>query len=110
MAGVKNSDIPDIFEFMGEMWAFMKSVWIPEDSTEYWENTACEAQKLLDKYRHDFCVAAVCFVLEYLKWRRRKDKGTTELDFNTWLHIDRANRGEWLKNQEKARRKMHESG
>ena len=36
MAGVKKKDIPDIAAFMPEFWEFVKSVWIPEDSDQYW--------------------------------------------------------------------------
>ena len=37
MAGVKKKDIPDIAAFMPEFWEFVKSVWIPEDSDQYWK-------------------------------------------------------------------------
>lgn len=90
MAGVKNEDVPDVFKFMTDIWRFMKRFWLPEDNEEYWKDISCESRKLLDEYRQDFCVALVCFVLEYLKWKYKKNKGKTKLDFNTWLYVDRA--------------------
>ncbi len=94
MASVKNEDIPDIFEFMADVWRFMKCFWIPEDNKEYWDGAACAARELMDRHEDDFCVAFVCFILGYLKWKRRKDSGQTGLDFNTWLHIERAEMAE----------------
>ena len=89
MASEKNSDIKCIFEFEKEMWEFMKSTWIPEYGEEYCKYVKDEANKLLVKYRHDFCIASICLYLEYLKWKHKKYKGETNLDFNTWLYADR---------------------
>lgn len=99
MASVKKSDIPEISEFMSDIWTFMKSFWIPEDNEEYWMAVKDASNKILGKYDHDFCRAETCFILEYLKWRSKKDKKETEYDFNTWLYAERA---------EMARLKMEE--
>ena len=37
MASVKNSEIPDIFQFMKEFWNMIKELWDVEDDDEYWE-------------------------------------------------------------------------
>ena len=46
MAGVKKKDIPDIAAFMPEFWEFVKSVWIPEDSDQYWKEVYDKAQEV----------------------------------------------------------------
>lgn len=89
MAGVKNSDIQDVFEFEREMWDFIKATWIPEYSKEYWNHIKNEANNLLEKYKNDFCVASVCLYIEYLKWKHKKYSGETKLDFNTWIYKER---------------------
>lgn len=90
MAGVQKADIPEISEFMSEIWLFMKSFWIPEDSEAYWAAVKDASSKILSKYKNDFCEAETCFVLEYLKWKSKKDNKQTECDFNTWLYMERA--------------------
>lgn len=89
MASVQKSDIPEISEFMSDIWSFMKSFWIPEDNEEYWMAVKDASSKILDKHQHDFGKAGVCFVLEYLKWKSEKESKETEYDFNTWLYMER---------------------
>ena len=71
MAGVKKKDIPDIAAFMPEFWEFVKSVWIPEDSDQYWKEVYDKAQELYQKYPVDFVKRQILGFCEYLdqKWQ-----------------------------------------
>ena len=80
MAGVKKKDIPDIAAFMPEFWEFVKSVWIPEDSDQYWKEVYGKAQELYQKYPVDFVKRQILGFCEYLdqKWQDERDKAGTE--------------------------------
>lgn len=92
MASVKKADIPEVAEFMTDMWVFMKSFWIPEDDDEYWQDVISKSGELGEKYHHDFCVAAICFVVDYFEWKYKKSKGDTKYSFNKWLYARYAER------------------
>lgn len=81
MAGVKKKDIPDIAAFMPEFWEFVKSVWIPEDSDQYWKEVYDKAQELYQKYPVDFVKRQILGFCEYLdqKWQDERDKAGTEV-------------------------------
>ena len=53
MASVKNSDIPDIFQFMKEFWKMIKELWDVEDDDEYWELYEKRASELNEKYYYN---------------------------------------------------------
>ena len=53
MASVKNSDIPDIFQFMKEFWKMIKELWDVEDDDEYWELYEKCAAELNEKYYYN---------------------------------------------------------
>lgn len=84
MASVKNSDIPEIFEFMSEMWGFMKKFWVPEEGDEYWSSIISETDKLAQKYEDDFCKGYIFFIADYLEWKYQKSTGVTNRNFTDW--------------------------
>lgn len=53
MASVKNSDIPEIFKFMGDFWVFMKKYFVPENDDAYWKTAMAEAAELGHKYNDE---------------------------------------------------------
>ena len=53
MASVKNSEIPDIFQFMKEFWNMIKELWDVEDDDEYWELYEKRASELNEKYYYN---------------------------------------------------------
>ena len=53
MASVKNSDIPDIFQFMKEFWKMIKELWDVEDDDEYWELYEKRASEWNEKYYYN---------------------------------------------------------
>lgn len=50
MAGVKNSDIKQIFDFMGDFWSMVKDFWIPEDTDAYWQELKARSDMMVRKY------------------------------------------------------------
>ena len=66
--------------FMPEFWEFVKSVWIPEDSDQYWKEVYDKAQELYQKYPVDFVKRQILGFCEYLdqKWQDERDKAGTE--------------------------------
>lgn len=102
MAEVKNSDIPDIFQFMSEIWKFMKKFWIPENEDLYWESVVSEADKIMQRYGDDFCQGCILFVLDYLEWKGQKDTGGTSYRFIDWLYARYAQRAKTISNKEDA--------
>lgn len=92
MAEVKNSDMPDVFKFMTEVWGFMKKFWIPENEDSYWRAVTEEAEGLLQNYENDFCQGYVFFVLDYLEWKQQKSSQKSNQGFVEWLYARYAQR------------------
>ena len=74
MAGVKNSDIPEAFNFMGDFWVFMKKYYVPEKDDTYWEAVIADAADLGHKYKDDRL--AVHLINAYLDYLDEKLNGT----------------------------------
>lgn len=73
MASVKNSDIPEIFKFMGDFWMFMKKYFVPENDDAYWRAVMAEAAELGHKYKDDRL--AVNLINAYTVYLNEKLKG-----------------------------------
>ena len=80
MAGVKKKDIPDISGIYAGVLGICESVWIPEDSDQYWKEVCDKAQELYQKYPVDFVKRQILGFCEYLdqKWQDERDKAGTE--------------------------------
>lgn len=75
MASVKKSDIPEVAAFMTDYWNFVKSVWIPEDSEEYWAYVHLRAEELYQKHPFDFAKQHILTYCEFLNNEYQKKKG-----------------------------------
>lgn len=68
MGSVKNSDIKEIFSFMGDFWNFVKEFWIPEDNDAYWEQIVKASSELNVKYQNNrFCQIMILAYMDYLE-------------------------------------------
>lgn len=68
MASVKNSDIKEIFAFMGDFWNFVKEFWIPENEGAYWEQVSQKSIELNEKYHGNrFCQIMLLAYTDYLE-------------------------------------------
>lgn len=74
MASVKNSDIPEAFNFMGDFWVFMKNYYVPDKDDAYWEAVIADAADLGHKYKDDRL--AVHLINAYLDYLEEKLKNT----------------------------------
>lgn len=75
MAGVKNSDIKQIFDFMGDFWGMVKDFWIPEDTDVYWQGLKERSDKLVMKYPEIRFVEIMIMALEdYLEEKQTGKK------------------------------------
>lgn len=66
MGAVKKADIPEIAAFMPAFWEFIKAVWIPENSNEYWEDVHSKANDLYKKYPNRFAKCMIRAFSDYL--------------------------------------------
>ena len=67
MSSVKNSDIPDVFKFMGEFWNVIKQYWNPETSDEWVEEVIAKLGDLGNTYKDRFCRLMILAYFEYLE-------------------------------------------
>ena len=67
MSAVKNSDIQDIFQFMGEFWTVIKQLWVPEKTEEYAIQMLDTLDALGNKYPDRFCRMMLLAYFEYLE-------------------------------------------
>ena len=68
MASVKKTDIPEIASFMSEYWEHIKSVWMVENTDEYWDDAYQRTITLLKKYSNDpFCRMQILQFWDYLQ-------------------------------------------
>lgn len=72
MATVKNSDIPEVFQFMSEFWPLIKDHWIVENTDEYWNGVIERTSQLGRKYNHDFCYLQIRAFMDYLTEEYKK--------------------------------------
>lgn len=73
MAAVKNKDIPEEYEFFGELFTFRKKFYKPEENDEYWEALVDETRKLADKHNHnDFFDAMLILCIDDIEKREGK--------------------------------------
>ena len=54
------------WQFFQDFYKFCQSVWIVEDSDEYWNGVVREADELYRKYPDEFCKGQVLAFLNYL--------------------------------------------
>lgn len=73
MASVKKADIPKIAAFMPDFWEFIKSVWIPEDQDEYWEDVCNKAQGLYERHECAFAKHMILAYCDYLDIVHKKN-------------------------------------
>lgn len=75
MAGVKNNDIKEIFNFMGDFWIMVKDFWIPEDTDEYWQGVKARSDAIIQKYPETRFVEIMIMALEdYLEEKQTGKK------------------------------------
>ena len=77
MASVKSEDIPQVSQFMRELWPLMKATWETEDPESYWTELIDKADALIEKYE-DIPIAKK-FVVAYLEhqdaaWHEKERK------------------------------------
>ena len=74
MASVKNKDIPEEYEFFGELFNFRKKYYIPEpDNDEYWHNLVEEANELVRKHNHNnFLEGMILLCVDDIEKRENK--------------------------------------
>lgn len=80
MASVKNSDIPEIFQFMGEFWPLIKDYWIVENTDEYWNEVIERTSQLGKKYNHEFGYLQIRAFMDYLteEYKRKYGMGNQQ--------------------------------
>lgn len=75
MGAVKKFDIPEIAAFMPDFWEFIKSVWIVEESDEYWDYVHLKADELYKKHPNDFTKCMILAFCDYQDGKLKRKRG-----------------------------------
>lgn len=66
MAAVKNADIPEIFQFMGDFWNLIKATWDVEMTDAYSRQVIDGVNELYIKYPQPFVKSQVMAYRDYV--------------------------------------------